>query len=362
MDDEPGISSGPMSTRTARIGLACALSLGALLLAAPAGQAAVTIGSNLNGNTDDNLSSYCPSSMTCTITNLSLPPASTASGVLTSPINGVVVSWSVKSNQGPEPSLALRVLRPAGGANYTGIGTSASIAPAAGINTANTQLPIRQGDSVGLNNSQSKLVVANTPGADALAWGSVNGFPNGLANGATGTGAAQPNKEVLVRAVVEPDADADGLGDETQDPCPTFPGTVCPSGMPGSDDTVPPQLRNLRVKPRTFRAIRRAKSAQRRRRLQRGTLIRFSLTEPSVVMFALDRRLKRKRGRRRGRVRYKRVGSFTRAGTTGRNAHPFSGRFKGKLLKSGAYRIRATALDGAQNRSQARVAKFKVVK
>jgi hypothetical protein len=51
-----------------------------------------------------------------------------------------------------------------------------------------------------------------------------------------------------VDAQIEPDADGDGYGDETQDECPTDPDTrgPCPPGSPeppGSTDTNPPQTK-----------------------------------------------------------------------------------------------------------------------
>lgn len=334
----------------------------AAALAAPASSlGAATIGSNLNGNTDDDLPGYCNAApLGCTATNLSLPAGSAAAGGVTSPINGVVTSWKVKSNDGTgTQSLSMRVLRPAGGASYTGAGTSAPIAPSVGINTASTQLRINAGDSIGLNNSQSKLVFANTPGANTLAWGNPNGFANGLNDGATGTGQAFGNKETLVQANVEPDADNDGLGDETQDPCPTEPGPVCKT--PNPNDKTAPKITGAKAKPKKFAVNRKGQSAAKKKATPKGTMFSYKLSEPATVMFTVERkRTKRKHGKKR--TVYKRSGRFTIAGATGKNANAFSGLIKKKALKPGSYRAVLSAVDGSKNKSKDARAKFTVVK
>ncbi len=201
----------------------------AILLPASASPAAVTIGSNLAGTGVTGEASYCPGMGTCTGTNLNLPAGSLAPNGLTSPIDGVVVRWRVKSGSAGNP-VALRVLRPVSGTTFTGAGTSSAGATSSGTAEFASQVPIKAGDSVGLNVGNQGLVWATTPSASTVIWGTLNGFSGGLADGATGSGDAVAPLELLVQAVVEPDCDGDGLGDETQD------GDLSPC----SPDTAPP--------------------------------------------------------------------------------------------------------------------------
>jgi hypothetical protein len=328
-----------------RLPLIAALAVSAALPAAA--PAAVTIGSNLAGTGADNLGAYCPSGGVCTGTNLSLPPGSTAANGLVSPINGVVVRWRVKSGSSGNP-VTLRVLRPAGGATFTGAGTSTPAATASGISGFfPTRLPIRAGDSVGLNIANSALVWANTAGANGLVWGSLNGYPAGLADGGTAAGAAQGNKELLVQAVVEPDVDGDGFGDETQDGCPadaTRQAPPCATGPVNPDANPAPVISNLRVSPARFR-------------LGSPARIRFTLSETTRYRLAFDQaRPGRRRGTRcrlqtrlvrtgRRCTHYTRRGTIRATGSAGAKRRVFRGRIRGRALPLGRYRLTATGVD-----------------
>jgi hypothetical protein len=71
---------------------------------------------------------------------------------LTSPANGTVISWSVRSGE-PGALHILRILRPAGGNSYTGVGSNAAPPVPATVDSIlnyATSLPIKQGDAVGV--------------------------------------------------------------------------------------------------------------------------------------------------------------------------------------------------------------------
>jgi hypothetical protein len=160
---------------------------------------AVTIGSNLAATASDN---FGCNAVDCTITNVSLPTSSVASG-LTSPVNGTVTSWSFKSGSAAPNPVQLRVLRqvsPVLPPVYTGAGTSVAVPTALGVVGPNpTSLPIKIGDTVGLNVRDS-LVEANTPGARQAFWT----MPQ-LADGETrASNTTFANVEVLVQATIEP--------------------------------------------------------------------------------------------------------------------------------------------------------------
>jgi hypothetical protein len=69
---------------------------------------------------------------------------------LTSPVDGLVTAWSIRSTD--NVTYALRILRPIGHLAYTGAGTSTGVDPGTGSGelTFPTSLPIKQGDAIGI--------------------------------------------------------------------------------------------------------------------------------------------------------------------------------------------------------------------
>ncbi|MDX6644249.1 MAG: hypothetical protein QOD76_2211 [Solirubrobacteraceae bacterium] len=210
---------------------------GAAWSAAPAG-AAMTFGSALADPPDT--PSVCGSSSTWATTSLEGTD-------LTSPIDGVIARWRVRGSGAHDQaftksgaSVELRVLRPAAGGEYTAVGRSASVPLGltdAVVGPTDTRLEVHQGDILAVTPSPGDWVkVARGLGREGKAvrhdW-----IPD-LADGetrapSTGQCLDGHEKEIMVNADVEPDADHDGYGDETQDPCPTVPGTApCPPPPP----------------------------------------------------------------------------------------------------------------------------------
>lgn len=134
-----------------------------------------------------------------------------------SPEDGVITSVSVHARRmapGEEPQVV--VLRPAGEDGVAAAIVGAAPVPVAGegrVQLDNLHLPIRRGDSIAFvfRPGEVDLGVRTRARPD----GAVQSFstpcdPCGM-DGGTGT-------ELLLDAVVEPDVDADGMGDESQDP------------------------------------------------------------------------------------------------------------------------------------------------
>jgi hypothetical protein len=158
-------------------------------------QGAVTIGSKLTGPADE-INPGC--GMACTVMNTAVP-TDTASGGLASPVNGSVTSWQFKSVTAGG-SIALRILRPAGGNSFTGAGTSAPVTPNGTVPAQgpfSSSLPIRVGDFIGLNATALQTPLIDTP-ASELYWNAPTLADNQTAPGTAGT------REVAVQAVVEP--------------------------------------------------------------------------------------------------------------------------------------------------------------
>jgi hypothetical protein len=146
--------SGP--ARSGRCILASAAVALALLAPFPgsAGAAVVTVGSPLTAP-------FVPGSAGFAFTSMN-PGAG-------SPVTGTVISWQVLLGAGGP--FKLRVLQPNGGNSFTGVATSTPQVPAGpGLQTFPTSLPIKTGQTIGLDNSteDDELGIAPAPGRPLL--------------------------------------------------------------------------------------------------------------------------------------------------------------------------------------------------
>ena len=216
---------------TRRIGIASAFAtvVGMALAAgeAPA-SAAVTIGEDTSSAPNDAyIGCTIDPSIVCTEAQVQHPTRS-----YVAPFDGVIVRWRI---YGTTP-VSLRVLRPASGDTYTGVGSSATgIAAGQGEMVFPANLPIHMGDLIGLNISG-----AGNVGRDLTSDATFVHFNPALADGET-RAPTQPNpgQALLYNADLEPDADGDGFADETQDQCVGQAGSA--SGCPALAAAVPVQ-------------------------------------------------------------------------------------------------------------------------
>jgi hypothetical protein len=203
--------------RSALVSLSALLAL-ALIASSPA-SGAVTIGSDLAPDPD---SAPCGVAA-CTLANLSHGGLQVAS-----PIDGVVVRFRVRNDLTDVGGNTVRprVIRPAAGGAFTGIatGASATVLDLDGGNPSTqvfpTSLPIMAGDLVALDSDAphgNLAILRFTPGESSITRAY---WEPPLANGSTlGPTVITSNSgdEYMFNADVEPDADCDGRGDETQD-------------------------------------------------------------------------------------------------------------------------------------------------
>ena len=140
------------------------------------------------------------------------------SGQYAAPFAGVITSWSFLASSSPPSQIKLKVARAAGGSNYTFVADSALETPAASqLATFPTRIPVEAGDLIGTR---------ITAGGDCLGTGNaahvMRNFTGDPAPGTTvSADGTSGSIRVDVSAALEPDADNDGFGDETQDSCPT---------------------------------------------------------------------------------------------------------------------------------------------
>ena len=147
------------------------------------------------------------------------------------PERGVLTQWSFLGGAIVPTQMRLKVGRPAGGNNYTIVGESAFQNPVAStLNTYPTQIPVEAGDIIGFYFQGSNFVDCALPGSP----GHQDSFTtNDIAPGSTATFTPE-NGQLDIAAVLEPDCDSDGLGDESQDqnlaPCPPAPTATITKG------------------------------------------------------------------------------------------------------------------------------------
>ncbi|HEX6228620.1 MAG TPA: hypothetical protein VFZ41_04055, partial [Solirubrobacterales bacterium] len=151
-------------------------------------------------------------------TFVQLARASSSPLPLDVPSAGVVTKWTVRSKVPVVAPLSFQVLRPTGNpGEFTTVAESSEATVTLGVNTFETRIPVQAGDRFGTYGG---------PTTPNLYCGSENpGDEIGVITGRAAVGSTNvflPQKPYLVpvSGTVEPDADGDGYGDETQDKCP----------------------------------------------------------------------------------------------------------------------------------------------
>ena len=203
---------------TATIGASAALA--ALAVAPGHAAGSVHFGDNLIGNPDSD--TFC--GQHCTLWNTNIYLSNTA-GTVTSPINGVLVTWTIKKEaESPGTTthpVHARVLEMVG-SQWRGLGAAADVIPptAGGIHSYPTRLPIAQGNYIAIefdNDSAAPPMFASNIFGASMKLRSppfpTGGPPETISGNFSGW-------QIFLRGTVEPDADGDGFGDETQDRCP----------------------------------------------------------------------------------------------------------------------------------------------
>lgn len=224
-----------------RLVVASALTAAAISVAGTTGaQAAVTFGSDLSEPADPNplrCLSSCPGPID-TFAGVAVKPGNAFPAA--SPMDGVVVRFGIES--GNFQALTFRLVTASGypvAGSGAGSGPTATVPP--GVASVPARLPVKAGEFPGID-------VADDPGSYSHPVFPGPGCPGGIGdppvsavwNPALGNGESLRDSsvgdrcELLVNATVEPDADHDGFGDETQDGCAANASTqgACPTPVP----------------------------------------------------------------------------------------------------------------------------------
>jgi hypothetical protein len=270
----------------------------------------------------------------CSAISCVLFPTAAPGGLATNPVNGVIVRWRIKANPG-STAFRLRVVQPLPAGEVRGVRTGPTLVnTATGVVLTRSEelhIPIAAGETIGMQAPNLADIMQHTnPGAATAE------HDTGLADGDVGGIAITWPRDGMFNADVEPDADADGFGDVTQDLCPTDATTqaTCPVIAAPQENA---RISGLNISPKTFRA-------------KSGTTLSFNLSLASKVKFVVA---KASKGRLKGKKcliptaknrKLKRCTRYTTRDTFVRNnlsAGANSFKYK-KPLKPGTYRLTAT--------------------
>ncbi|HEX3174484.1 MAG TPA: hypothetical protein VHQ43_09760 [Solirubrobacterales bacterium] len=201
-----------------RLGTSIAIAAAALLLLSPVASSASTeVGWDCVANDSEANWTLLASGSS----GIPLPPVVTQEGA------SVITSWRVRVGPGLGPlAQRLEVFQVVNEKEeYVKRAESAVETVVPGTNSFPTRIPVTEGNSIGLYGPNETLFCAKEAGAVSVLYqGSVGIGETRVFKAAVETGAP-------VTAVVEPDRDADGYGDETQDACPQSAAlqTPCPA-------------------------------------------------------------------------------------------------------------------------------------
>jgi hypothetical protein len=329
----------PVKKRTTTIVLA----LSGLLVLPAAGEAATNFGSRLNHNPSN--SGECQGLLTpCTLvsyTHPSDPNGDEYSGG--APVGGVVTKFRIRAYglNGQNPAtVTFRLAEISNVINQGGpdsaLGKAVATGPTVTINGTDdangdarieefaARTPVKKGDHIAIDGTDVQATYNNSGDEYTFQYNPP------LIDGQGARGSTDATGELLVAATIEPDADGDGFGDETQDQCPAQRTTA------GACDTTKPSVGSLKLSRRglSFRLSEAATVKLSVQKARAGRRVGKKCRKPS-----------RSNRNRRRCTRYVKVKGVTVNGKAGLNRVRFS-----KRLSKGRYRIVSVATDAAGNK------------
>lgn len=155
---------------------------------------------------------------------------------MVSPVDGVITKWRVRIDGPFDSTATLRVVEVVDSFNeiVKGVRTGNPQVLSQPDNTFTAQLPINAGQSIAVDTTGNPGIIKSVQ-----ALGAVERFLGGLADGETkanGGNIVDSNGQLALSATVEPDADGDGFGDESQDPCKGDAANACAAAKPGAQN------------------------------------------------------------------------------------------------------------------------------
>jgi hypothetical protein len=283
-----------------------------------------------------------------------------------SPIDGTIVTWRIASGSSNN-EVHLRVLRPAGGGELTGVGTSAAEMTASPLAEFATSLPIKAGDVIAVDNESEALIFTT-----GVLGAFPKVFPSGLVDGATGepkeVSGGGAGLKLQINADIQPTPPAVGGSGSGAAGGGNAASTTSSTGSTGSTGssqpgppTGPPALAGLKVLPGVLK-----KGA--------GATLSYTDSQPATTTFTVLQKEPGRRNKRgvcakpprkpRGRpcTLLVKVAIFTHSDNAGANSFHVTGRVNGRQLKPGSYQLQAAARNAGGVTSKVVATSFSVHK
>jgi hypothetical protein len=221
------------------LGLVAAIVAAIGLWSTASAGAAVVFGSNLKNEANLRVCTLSPTPKSCTFAISTLAAANAAPGGARAPSDGVIVSWRVKGGSFGSPESHTVRLRVIHGTKATGAGPLETLPAAVNTYSYTARLPVQAGDQLGIDTIGVTEFNEIQVASNAIPETTLDEWDPALGEGEerAPTGDEKPGSELLINATIEPDADHDGYGDETQDACPTVQG---PGSCPVPKSAAPP--------------------------------------------------------------------------------------------------------------------------
>jgi hypothetical protein len=331
-------------TLSKRLPTALAVAAATLLTLPASGMAAETFGSRLVDTPNYGACDDPPAPLTapCSWVSYIHPAAGTgdpyAGGA---PNDGVITKFRIRA-LGPGASVTFRVANistlPPDMAQASAVATGPTVTIAGLGETEEFQarVPVAKGNHLAIDTTDAQAIYET--GGNEFTWG----YGPALVDGAAPLTSATAHGELLVAAVVEPDIDKDGFGDETQDQCPGCPpaGPGGGGGGGGGADQAAPSLGGLAIGSGqlTYRLSEAASLTLKVQRVKKGRKVAGKCKRPKPA----------NRGRKACK-RYVKVGTVKANGVAGLNRLALPKKVGGRKLAKGRYRLTITARDGAGN-------------
>lgn len=320
-----------MRSRLSALALGVTAAALGLLIAAGIGSAGastqtVTLGST-SGTPSQNI---CVAGINCTY----VPFLGVSNPELQVPFDGTVTSFSVNAGSSGN-TVRLRVLRPASGGQFTGVGTSPpEILGPGPVTTFAVSLPVKAGDVLGLDNADSAIMF------DTLSLSPITAYYE-LPSLADGQTAAPNNTRAGYRLLLSATVQAAGA---------TTTSTTSSTG--------PPVVSHVAQTHRRWREGTKLAKITRPGKPPNGTTFSFALNESARVTFMFEQQLTGRRVNGRcvasnhpSHPACKRMvlrGSLRFTGHTGTNSVFFDGRVSRTVkLPVGSYSLMITASNSA---------------
>jgi hypothetical protein len=170
------------------------------------------------------------------------------------PADGVLTSWSMQGDDSVVGSVELKVVRPLGGTTFqvTAEDPAPHSIPINVLSTFSTRIAVTQGDLLALwvPTGTSPCVFQTGNASDTLNFKS-GSHPEPAPSDSFATNGESPGHRLNLSALIEPDADRDGFGDETQDQCPdaaAFQAPPCDRTAPETTITKGPKAKTKKPK------------------------------------------------------------------------------------------------------------------